>query len=67
MLTSHDIIATQVVSELNLNASVEVVANTIIYSFVNLQPSLMMVCKPMLRWQNCVLLENYDVQEAEQA
>ena len=40
ILTSHVIIAAQVVSELNPNASKQVIAKSIIDSFVNLQPSL---------------------------
>ena len=40
ILTSHVIIAAQVVSELNPNASVQVIAKSIIDSFLNLQPSL---------------------------
>ena len=40
MFNSHVIVAAQVVSELKPNASMQVITSTIIYSFVNLQPSL---------------------------
>ena len=45
MFTSHVIVAAQVVSELKPNASMLVIASTIIYSFVNLQPSLEIATK----------------------